>query len=169
MRTPLALAALLAAPPALAALARPTSVEELAREADAVVRGRVEARESRWSGDGMRITTRVTVRVGEVWRGSALQRVVVRVPGGVVGDVGQKVDAAPEFSDGEEVVVFLARHPSGDFEVRGLALGKFRVEGPRARPSLDGLDFAPGRVPAGERRVEAMPLEELRRRAGSTR
>ncbi len=156
---------LLAPAPALPALARTLTVEALARASDAVVRGRVERRESRWSTDGMRIHTLVTVQVSAVWRGSAPGRVVVVTPGGEVGDVGQWVDAAPSFADGEEVVVFLARRPSGDFEVRGMRQGKFRVEGGVARPGLEGVAFLPAQASRpGERRAEAMPLAELERR-----
>lgn len=160
---------LLAAAPALAALARPLTIEALARESDAVVRGRVERRESRWSPDRLRIHTLVTVQVSAVWRGSAPERVVVSTPGGEVGDVGQWVDAAPTFADGEEVVVFLSRRPSGDFEVRGMRQGKFRVEGDTARPGLEGVAFVPAQPAPGERRAEAMPLAELERRVRSLR
>ncbi len=166
----LACVVLLAAPPvALAAVAGPTSVEELARGADAVVQGRVERRTSRWSADGRHIHTLVTLRSARVLRGSAPEEVVVRVPGGVVGDVGQRVDAAPAFDDGEEVVVFLARDRAGDWRVHGLALGKFRVEAGQARPSLEAVRFSPGEVAPGERRVEAMPLDELESRVRSAR
>ncbi len=158
---------LLACAPALAALARPVTVETLARESDAVVRGRVERRESRWSSDGMRIHTWVTVQVSAVWRGSAPARVVVLVPGGEVGDVGQWVDASPTFADAEEVVVFLNRRPSGDYEVRGMRQGKFRVEGAVASPGLEGVAFTREQAAPGERRAEAMPLAELERRVRS--
>ncbi len=160
---------LLVAAPALASLARPVTVEALARESDAVVRGTVERRESHWTGDRLRIYTLVTVQVASAWRGSAPGRGVVRVPGGEVGDVGQWVDAAPTFADGEEVVLFLSRHPSGDFEVRGMRQGKFRVESGMARPGLEGVAFGAAPPVPGERRAEAMPLDELERRVRSAR
>ncbi len=172
MRRPTALTlALLAAlpAPALAAVARPTSVEALARDADAVVRATVEARESRWAADGRHLYTLVTLRVAEVWRGAAPGRVVVRVPGGEVGDFGQRVDGAPAFDAGEDVVVFLAARPGAEWRVQGLALGKFRVEAGEARPALEAFSFADGALPAGERRVGAMAVGELERRVRSAR
>ncbi len=169
MRSSLALLLAVLAAPAAAAVARPTSVEALARGADAVVRGRVEARESRVAEDGRHVYTLVTVRVAEVWRGAAPDRLVLRVPGGEVGRFGQRVDAAPVFEDREEVVVFASRDRAGGFQVHGLALGKFRVEGATARPDLGGFRFVEGRLPAGERPVEAMALDELRRRVGAAR
>jgi hypothetical protein len=161
MRALLVLVLLLAAAPAAAAVAPPVTVENLAREADAVVRGKVQRRVSRWSEDGRHIFTLVTVRVGAVWRGSAPGRITVRVPGGEVGEVGQITDAAPEFADGEEVVLFLAREDGDTFRVHGLALGKFRVAKGEARPDLGHITFTKGLIPAGERRVETMPLDEL--------
>lgn len=161
MRVQLALLLLLAASPAAAAVAPPVTVENLAREADAVVRGKVQRRESRWAQDGRHIFTYATVRVGAVWRGAAPQRITVRVPGGEVGEIGQKVDAAPELADGEEVVLFLVREDGDTFRVHGLALGKFKVEKGEARPDLGHFTFTKGLIPEGERRVETMPVDEL--------
>ncbi len=164
----LALALAILAGPALAAVARPTSVESLARSADAVIRGQVSGQWSRWAGGGRRIFTSVQVTVSEVWKGAAPPLVRIEVPGGAVGDIAQHVDAAPAFDDGEEVVVFLDRR-GDDWQVHGLALGTFRVEGDEARPGLEAFRFAPGEIPAGEREVGRMPLAELERRVRASR
>jgi hypothetical protein len=164
-----ALGALLLAGAAAAATARPATVEQLAREADAVVQGRVARMESRWAPDGRHILTRVALRVSRVLRGSAGTEVVLEVPGGAVGGFGQRVDAAPSFEPGEEAVVFLRRIPGGRALVHGLAQGKFRVEGGEARPDLEGWAFAPEATPAGERRAERMQLGELERRVRAAR
>ena len=164
----LALLLAVLAPAALGAVVQPVSIESLARTSDAVVRGRVARQAARWAGDGRRIFTGVEIEVASVWRGAAPQRVVVEVPGGAVDGIAQRVDAAPAFDDGEDVVVFLARH--GDaWAVRGLALGKFRIAGGEARPTLTGLRFAPGSVPEGERAVGTVPVEELERRVRAQR
>src|ERR671936_1166195 len=128
MRTLLALTMLAAALPARAALAVPASVEELARSSQAVVRGRVTGVSSRWSDDQRRIFTYVDIAPSSVWRGAPPARITVVVPGGVVGPIGQRVDGAPGFAKGEEVVVFLSEAEAGTFRVTGLAQGKFRVE-----------------------------------------
>ncbi len=151
------------------ALARPVSVEALARDADAVVRAHVERREARWAADGRHIETFVTLRVSSTWRGQASQSLAVRVPGGEVGEFGQRVDASPQFEDGEEVVVFLKRGPGAEWRVHGLGLGKYRIAGGEAHPSLESFTFVAGGVARGERHVGRMPLNELERRVRSIR
>jgi hypothetical protein len=161
------LSLLLLAPSARAALAVQVSVEDLARTSDAVVRGVVQRRAGVRAGT--RIYTEVEVRAAEVWRGAAPATVKVQVPGGVVGDIGQRVDAAPVFSDGEEVVLFLSRSGEHPFRVNGLAQGKFKVEGLQAKPDLSSTTFVKREVARGERAAEPMGLAELERRAREAR
>ncbi|HEY7724332.1 MAG TPA: hypothetical protein VH880_03305 [Anaeromyxobacteraceae bacterium] len=169
MRRQLAAAlALLAAAPAGAGTAVEATVEDLARAADAVVRGTVVRRESRVTPDGLRIYTFVDLRVDAAWKGSPPAAVTVRTPGGEVGRFGQRVDGAAAFADGEEVVVFLSR--AGDvWQVAGLAQGKFAVVGSQARPDLAGLRRLPRAAPPGERVAGPMSLEELERRVRGAR
>jgi hypothetical protein len=152
---------------ALAALADQASVEELARTSDAVVRGRVERRTSRMVG--RRIVTDVEIQTTATWRGAAPRRLTVTVPGGVVGDLGQRVDGVATFTEGEEVVVFVERSSDGRWRVNGAAQGKFKVEAAEARPSLDGVKFLRRDVRTGERGVESMPVSELERRVKEAR
>jgi hypothetical protein len=161
---------LLAAAPARAMLAVPATVEDLARSSDAVLRGKVLGVSARWAEDQRRIVTYVDVAPTSVWRGSAPARVTVLVPGGIVGDIGQRVDGAPGFSKGEEVVVFLAAAEDRAFRVTGLAQGKFTVDGAAARPQLSRVSFVPrAGVRAGERLVEQMDVAELERRVRSAK
>jgi hypothetical protein len=163
-------AALVLAAPALASLAVPVSVEDLARSSDAVVRGRVVKLTARRSNDGSRIFTYAEVEPTAVWRGSAPARVTVVVPGGVVGDIGERVDGAPTFSEGEEVVLFVGKLGGHEFQVHGMAQGKFAVAKGQARPSLSRLGFVDGRaLRKGERRAEPMAVDELERRVREAR
>lgn len=153
------------------------SVEELTRESDAVVRGKVAAAEGRRSADGQRIFTRVTVEVAEAWKGAPGRTVVIQVPGGVDGEIGQIVHGAPTFAPGEEVVVFLRRlpgRPAGatpTFQVAGLAQGKLRIDrdavrGPVAVPDLRGLELKkrPDAPAAPVPAPVPVPVAELRAR-----
>jgi len=165
---PLALAALtIHAPPARASTFVETSVEETARVADAVVRGKVLRTAARWVGG--RIVTEAEISVASAWKGDPGERIVVAVPGGRVGDLAQRVSGAPTFQADEEVVVFAARAGGGRWGVAGLALGKYRVEAGQARPDLSGVRFETRPLALGERPVGAMPVEELERRVRAVR
>jgi hypothetical protein len=172
MRRSLALAALLAAAaagPAAAATFVATTVEDVARTSDAVVRGRVVGTAARATRDG-RIVTEVELAVEDAWKGAPEASVRLVVPGGRLPDVAMRVDAAPEFEAGEEVVVFLARG-AGGWHVNGLALGKFRVVAGEARPASAGAAVLPraAPLPAGEKQVGPMPVAELERRVRAAR
>ena len=167
MRALITLLMLLAAIPARAALAIPASVEGLARSSQAVVRGRVVKMTSRWSDDQRRIFSYVEVVVSSAWRGAPGSRVMIIVPGGVVGPYGQRVDGAPSFAKGEETVVFLSEAEEGGFRVTGLAQGKFRVDQAAAVPDVSHTSFVEAPLRVGERRAEPMDVSELERRVRS--
>ena len=166
--------------PAVASVVVAQSIESMAREARTVVRGTVRASSSAWDDAHRRIHTYSEVEVREVWAGGAPETLVVRTLGGVVGDVGQRVDGVARLSPGEDVVLFLRADPKDAelFSVIGLSQGKLRVEprgdGPVAIPSHRGLVLArPG--PDGRWTAEAasdpssLPLEELRARVRAAR
>jgi len=167
MKRSLLLAALLVASPALGAEAAAVSVEGLARASDTVVRGQVRKITPTLSADGRRVFTLVDVEVAATWRGGSLVTVRVIVPGGEAGGIGQRVEGAPSFGEGEDVVVFLHRAEAGGFRVAGLAQGKFSVAGLNAAPDLSHTRFVASLVQPGERRVEGMSVGELERRVRS--
>jgi hypothetical protein len=168
MRRALALLLLCAAAAARAATYVETSVEEVARSAEVVVRGRVISANGRLTRDGRRVVTDVDIAVDGAWKGDAGATVRVVVPGGSTGAVAMSVDAAPTFAPGEEVVVFLARRGEA-FTVVGHAFGKYRVEGPDARPALEAAVVRPRPLAAGERAAGPMPVDELERRVRAAR
>lgn len=102
-------------------------VPALTRTSDAVVRGTVTRQQSRWTGDHRRIVTDVELSVSETLKGTPRSTLVIRQPGGEVGDIGQRVDGLASFKVGEEVLVFLEQQGDG-FIVSGLAQGKYRIE-----------------------------------------
>ena len=103
-----------------------------ARGADLIVQATVVSQGSRWTGDGRRIVTDTVVKVGDVWKshasGAPPKTVTVRQPGGVVGDLAQRVDGVARFEEGEEVVLFLEARPGGAWLLHGMAQGKYRIE-----------------------------------------
>lgn len=102
-------------------------VAALTKASTVVVRAKVLASQARWTSDRARIITDTELEVLSTWKGAASQRLVVMQPGGIVGEVGQKVEGAARFEPGEEVVVFL--EPRGQrFTVAGMAQGLFHLE-----------------------------------------
>jgi hypothetical protein len=178
----IALAAAASLPAAAATVRGPADVVSLTSAADAVVHARVLGRESGWGAGGPAsglIFTRVTLQPIEWWKGRVAEApVVVRVPGGSVGELTQTVDGVSSFAPDEEVVVFLRKlgdEPGGAvYAVERLALGKFSViAGPAgsSRAVRDRSHVSCQGCSAAER--DELSLSELRdrvrRSAGSAR
>jgi hypothetical protein len=105
----------------------PADVGELARDARAIVRGRVAGVEGRWTDDRRTIETIVTLEPEAYLKGSHGETVQFRVPGGTYGRYRNIVVGAPQFAVGQRVIVFLgARAPSVPY-ILGLNQGVFRV------------------------------------------
>ncbi|MFT3836717.1 MAG: hypothetical protein QM723_06950 [Myxococcaceae bacterium] len=101
----------------------------LSQGADAIVHAKVIESHARRTQDGMRIITDTTLQVTESLKGDAKPetQVIVMQPGGVVGEIGQRVEGAATFKPGEEVVLFLEKR--GDrFTMVGMSQGKFTIE-----------------------------------------
>lgn len=131
-------------------------VPELTRSADAIVQGTVRRMESRWSGDGRRIVTDVEIQVAEALKGQPGDTVLVTLPGGRMGELGQKVSGEASFAPGEEVVVFLQRRGPQAFRVSAMAQGKYQVQ-----RSPDGTRV----MAVQDSTAEALVLDPTTRRA----
>lgn len=119
-------------PTNLPALMVPFGIDDLAGNSEIILRGTVLNQGSRWRGDRGGIVTSVTVSVREVLGGELQQdTVIVEVPGGVVGDVGQTVSDTPSFRNGEEVLLFLRETSSSSkaFAESGSVVKSFTVVG----------------------------------------
>ncbi len=107
--------------------ARQVSLEELTAASSDVVLAAVSAKQSFWNENQTRISTDVRLRVTDRIKGDAAEETVVTIPGGQVGNTLYEVSDMPIFVEGEEVVVFLWKDPSGRHTVAGAAQGKLRV------------------------------------------
>jgi hypothetical protein len=153
------LVAALAAAPARATVLVPADLGELARDAQAIVHGRVVAVESQWA-EGCRrsIETLVTLEVEDHLKGQFGPEVTFKVPGGQLGPYRTIMPGAPVFTEGEDVIVFLAsRGPSVPWLV-GLGQGVYRVI-----TSADGVRHVRPGVPASRADV---PQRVVRGAAG---
>lgn len=123
----LLLGAVVAGNQATAAVARPIGIKGMAALAEVVAEGEVQSVHAQWIGG--RIFREVTFVADRVLKGpyKSGQPITLWAPGGEVGDLGQWVPGAPEFVQGERVLLFLEPRPIG-YVVVGMSLGKLRTE-----------------------------------------
>ena len=105
------------------------STQELTRESDIVIRGRVVGIKAQQADTFFGIVTKATVEIVDVVKGTLRQRrVIVEYDGGEIEGKEVVVSDAPRMEAGEEVLLFLesgrARRPH---ENRGASLGFLNV------------------------------------------
>jgi hypothetical protein len=117
------------APPAFATVLLPAEFTMVVNEAGTIVHGRVVDVSSHLTGPQRLIESVVTVHVIESLKGSSSTggTVSFRVPNGQVGRYRRIIVGAPEFSEGEEVVVFLRLRAPAIPTLYGLSQGVYRV------------------------------------------
>lgn len=104
-------------------------IEDMARDADAIVLGRVEHTEVRIVVDPVRGTeprTLTRIRVNDWIAGSGGSTVTVEELGGEVQGQGLVISGTPQYRVGEEVVVFLER-ADGRLRTYAMAQGRFEI------------------------------------------
>lgn len=122
-----AAALLILAAPAGATIVEALGVTELATRADRIVEGKVLDIRSAW--DGPVIVTDVVVGVDRCYKGDCHdEALVVRVLGGAVEDLEQRVDGMARFELDEPVLLFLRGDGTPHaLHTLGLEQGKFRL------------------------------------------
>jgi len=119
------LAAISTASPLRATTLERMSLVQLARAAGVIVRARCISTSSRWENGS--IWTFSEFGLVERFKGSPPQRIRVRVPGGRVGHISMRVEAAPEFRADDDAVLFLEAAADGSYGVTAWAEGTFRI------------------------------------------
>jgi hypothetical protein len=106
------------------------SLDELVTQADLIVMGCVESVKSEMV-EG-KIFSFATVSVTSKIKGepeATQDQVVVRFPGGTLGDVAMKVEDSPDYKQGEEVLLFLKRiENQPGYSTAGSSQGKFLIK-----------------------------------------
>ena len=135
---------LLAPLSALATVVLSLSMEEMTARAALVVHATVQVSQPGWDEPHAKIWTWTELSVKETLKGRELATVLVKQPGGVVGEVGMQVDGVATFTPGEEVVLFLEPAPDepGSWVPVAMSSSKVTLEGKLARRDLSGLAFA---------------------------
>ena len=101
------------------------TIDQMAQQATAVVRGRVgEARSTRF---GALVYTLQRFEAEEQWKGDPIAGLEVAILGGTYAGVTYSFAGTPELKAGDEYVLFLWTGPSGRTQIVGLSQGVFRV------------------------------------------
>lgn len=133
---------------ALGTVVMALTIEEMTARAPVVIHGTARRNQVGWTEGKRGIWTWTEIEVHEALKGSQRRTVLVKQPGGAIGELHQAVSGAALFAEGEELVLFL--EPAVDekdaFVVLAMAAGKVTLEGtagPKvARRDLSGLSFA---------------------------
>jgi len=139
-------------------------LDQLTAESDLIIHCRALSSHSQW--EDQNIYTYTNVQVLETLKGTVGGEVMVKQPGGTVGDIGAEIDGAPSLHDGEELVLFL-REWEGNYWIHSIVLGKFSVIRTGASPvalndlnNIGLIDPANGREitdPASKRNAIDLP------------
>lgn len=121
------IACLFAGRPLSATTLVPAEFGQMARESELIVRGTVVNVEGQVVGARRTIETLVTLQVADTLKGTAAEQTVFRVPGGRVGRYRRVMVGAPEFSAGDEVILFLKGRAPAIAMPYGLSQGVYRV------------------------------------------
>jgi hypothetical protein len=122
----------------------PVRFEEMARDAELVVLGRVSAVEARYNDARTMILTHTRVEIDEVVAGEAPPALEIAEYGGRVGDRAMVSPAQVIYREGERVLVFVCRDALDLRRTCGAHQGRMEV-----RPAADGSFEAVGLM-AGE-------------------
>ena len=105
----------------------PAEFREIVNGADIIAYGRVVETSVQWSDDRRNVDTLVTLQVGTYLKGGPGESIVFKVPGGTIGRYRNVLVGAPQFSEGDEAVVFLNVRGRELPFIFGLNQGVFRV------------------------------------------
>ena len=104
------------------------TLEEMAQRADMIFIGRSIGSRADWNAQHTRVYTHTTFEVERFLKGGAGERsMTVRLWGGQVGPLRSIVPGTPDFTNGEQVLLFCVGSGARVPTLLGLALGKFTL------------------------------------------
>lgn len=164
----LLLLALLLPAPAGATVILDSTLENDVQKAALIVRATVVSQQVIADVDNRTVDTLTEVRVRESLKGRADGALLIRQPGGRVGDTEVRVAGAPRFHEGEDVLLFLepARDDPSVYLVLRMAAGKYRMEKAltgelRATRQMDGLAaYEPPPTPGSRPKLKTLSRDD---------
>lgn len=158
--------------PARATTALALGLEDLVKKSGRIAVATPVRAQSGWEtwGGGVRIVTRTTVLLHEVWRSDSSsdeeaepddQSLVLATLGGRAGDRAQKVHGEAVFAPGETFLVFAGPLERGSRRVVGMAQGHYPLVMGRSGSSAQALLRKSRDLPALVRRGSAVPAVDL--------
>jgi hypothetical protein len=118
------------------------SEKDLTDESTAVLYGKCSKIKAEWNETKDMIFTSVTIVPEGYLKGNLGADAVLSIPGGQIGDIIYEVSEMPVFTEGEEVVAFVWKHPSGKNLVTGGSQGKLKIE----KDALTGKRIVKGKI-----------------------
>ena len=133
----------------------PPTFESLVSRANTIFVGEVTNVRSEWiaTPNGRAITTRVTFKVEDVWKGAAGAMTQLEFLGGTVGEMTMEVVGMPQFREGQRSVLFVSGEAKSASPLVGFYYGRLRIE--RDINGVDRLRTHDGRSLASPAEVGA--------------
>lgn len=104
------------------------SDKNLVLSSDAIITGKVLSIESRWNASKTNIYTDITIALNQTIKGDlGANTIVIEQLGGKIGDKQIWFTGSPEFSVGEEVLLFLKANSEGVLHTAHMGMGKFSI------------------------------------------
>lgn len=105
-----------------------TNLQKLTESSEIILLGKVTDTQSEWNENRDRIFTKVRIKADEFIKGnSSSGDIIITIPGGEVGDVGELYSDLPTFELKEEVLLFAKRDKENNYVISNGLEGKFNI------------------------------------------
>lgn len=104
------------------------NLQKLTESSEIIIIGKVINTKSEWNENRDRIFTKVKINADEFIKGNnKTGAIVVTVPGGEVGEIGEIYSDIPTFENEEEVLLFVKRDNYNNYVVNSGLDGKYNI------------------------------------------
>ena len=105
-----------------------TNLQKLTESSEIILLGKVTDTQSEWNENRDRIYTKVRIKADEFIKGNnSSADIIITIPGGEVGDVGELYSDLPTFELKEEVLLFANRDNENNYVINNGLEGKYNI------------------------------------------